>query len=91
MNAKRTSAATYHWSTGYRRHELKSHRLDWANQPILTKGYPDLPRSDLDPAVNLPHLDFFQLADGRLGTIAGRTGRPTIDDLSRIFRLAQRD
>ncbi len=88
MNTETLSAANYHWSTGYRRHELKGHGLDWANQPVLTKRYPDLPRIALDPKATLPDLKFFQLSRRNFGIGAQRANPPAIGDLSCIFRLA---
>lgn len=77
---------TYHDITSYDRHRMKSHTVDWANQPAIHKVYPGMDYGRLPRPENLPHVSV-QDASGPFNPPAADRG-VTIGRLSVILALS---
>jgi len=79
------SALQYHYHTGYDRHQMGGHNLDWTNQPSVYKTYPHINPFYLPKDVELPQE--------KLSSVLGNHGRKAsprsldVYDLARIFLL----
>lgn len=76
----------YHDITSYDRHRMKSHTVDWANQPAIHKVYPGMDYLRLPRPENLPQVSV-QDASGPFNPEAAERG-VTIDRLSVIMALS---
>ncbi|PID40135.1 MAG: hypothetical protein CR984_04685 [Proteobacteria bacterium] len=88
MNESQRTAAGYHRTTSYRRHELTPHRLDWANQPALDKSYGDRPTVSLIGGPHLTPVDYTDLVMRCPAESAERPSALTHQDLTTILTLA---
>ncbi|MEW6347775.1 MAG: SagB/ThcOx family dehydrogenase [Thermodesulfobacteriota bacterium] len=79
------SARDYHDESGYERHSLGGHYLDWGNQPSVLKHYHDLERFPLPAVTSWPEASVSEL-------LAAHVPSPSrlIDttDLARVLTLA---
>ncbi len=87
MTEQKLTAADYHRITSYRRHQLTPHTLDWANQPVPVKRYPDLPRLPLDRRAKLPAIDYVDLMNRRQAIESSGSDALDSQTLSKAFRL----
>ncbi len=53
----------YHRTTGYQRHDMRPHILDWNNTPRTYKIYPELPRFSLESMGSCPQKSLWALLD----------------------------
>lgn len=65
MNPGTMTAADYHRATGYSRHRMTPHTLDWDHQPLTTKNYAQLDRVPLDRGATPPAIDYVELVKRR--------------------------
>ncbi len=87
MTEQKVTARDYHRITSYRRHQLTSHTLDWAHQPMPGKRYPDLTRVPLDRRAKLPAIDYIDLMNRRQGIDSSCSDALDSQTLSTAFRL----
>jgi SagB-type dehydrogenase family enzyme len=80
------SASEYHRQTGYDRHEMKGHGLDWANQPGVFKTYPGLKTVPLPQVIDRPEVNLSFLI--REGSRSDAAAEVTLETISRILLLA---
>ncbi|MBN1841706.1 MAG: SagB/ThcOx family dehydrogenase [Deltaproteobacteria bacterium] len=80
------SALEYHRQTGYDRHEMKGHGLDWANQPGVFKTYPGLKTVPLSQVIDPPEGNLSFLI--KEGSRSDAPTEVTLDKLSQILLLA---
>ena len=81
------TAAGYHRATSYHRHRLTPHTLDWNNQPLLTKPYPNLPRLPLERDLDLPEIDYFKHLRQPIGAGRPATTPLNFKQLSTVLHL----
>ena len=55
------AGAEYHWKTGYDRHHMSGHFMDWANQPIPFKRYRQIAAVPLTPVTTFPEKSLWSL------------------------------
>lgn len=75
----------YHDRTSYDRHQLSGHYMDWNNQPSVYKTYPGLTPIPLSESPLLPQTSLSKILKEPVATPID--GPPTMEVLSRIFRL----
>lgn len=78
---KLKAGKAYHHATGYNRYRMQGHFLDWKNQPLVYKTYPDsgaVPLPDVPPARKTP-----------LGVLFTRNRQPRPDDKIDITQLSR--
>ena len=80
------SSKHYHIRTGYDRHRMTGHGLDWTNRPGVYKRYPEAAPIELPRGVRLPEL---KLSEVLKKPFAGADMPLTVsmEDLSAIFLL----
>jgi SagB-type dehydrogenase family enzyme len=83
------TASAYHRSTGYARHRMSPHTLDWANQPQLAKSYPHLKRVPLIQSDTLPAVDYFHLVQRACRNDRQSAATLDLNTVSMLFRLTQ--
>ena len=76
----------YHRITGYDRHTMTPHSLDWDNQPSPCKIYQDIEGTDLVEVSALKDTPFPDVMESLPPAGAGRT--MNLEDLSRVCLLA---
>jgi len=87
MKQPHLTAAGYHRATGYRRHQMAPHMLDWAHQPQLIKPYVERPQVALKRRLNLPNIDYSTLFQHDHTDKDVRAERLTFQRLSTIIEL----
>lgn len=80
------SAPEYHRQTGYDRHKMSGHGLDWANQPGVFKTYPGLKTVPLPQVIDRPEENLSFLI--RKGSRSDAATEVTLETISRILLLA---
>lgn len=79
------SAAWYHDHTSYQRERMSPHLLDWQNQPITFKDYPDIGPISLPSDHQIPEERFSAIL--KRGKSGGKPAGVSEKDLSLILRL----
>jgi len=60
-------AQQYHTETSYARERMHGHVLDWANQPLPYKNYPDVPSKPLPTDIRLAQGTPGKMSPSHLG------------------------
>ena len=65
---------TYHMATSYARNRMQGHYLDWENQPVTYKNYPDAKTKPLPTDIPIPQASLWDLTtpDRPNATVADR-------------------
>jgi SagB-type dehydrogenase family enzyme len=81
------SAKEYHRRTGYERHKLTGHYLDWGTQPSVFKTYPGLKTVPLPAVTHWVAENLSRVIDAVPDTASGKP--LDLNALSRVLLLAQ--